>query len=68
LYFRRIINMTNGQKLTPDLLLLPQGMASLIPVAAVAVLAVVVVVFTRGRLSYGPERSARAAAVRGGAA
>jgi uncharacterized protein len=66
--FHSAYNMTNGQKLTPDLLLLPQGMASLIPVAAVAVLAVVVVVFTRGRLSYGPERSARAAAVRGGAA
>ena len=42
----------------PNLLLLPEALASLIPVAAVAVLAVVLLVFTKGRLAYEPERAA----------
>jgi membrane protease YdiL (CAAX protease family) len=64
--FHSAFNMTNGQKITPELLLLPEGMASLIPWAAVAVLAVVVVLFTRGRLSY--ERAAPRPAEAGGVA
>jgi hypothetical protein len=56
--FHSAYNMTNGQKITPDLLHLPEGMAALVPAAAVMVLAVVVAVFTRGRLSYEPERAA----------
>lgn len=55
--FHSAFNMTNGQKITPQLLLLPEALASLIPWAAVAVLAVLLVVFTRGRLSYKPERA-----------
>jgi uncharacterized protein len=57
--FHSAFNMTNGQKITPELLLLPETLASLIPAAAVAVLAVLVVVLTRGRLSYEPERAVR---------
>ena len=56
--FHSAYNMTNGQKITPDLLHLPEGMAALAPAVAVMVLAVVVAVFTRGRLSYEPERAA----------
>ncbi len=56
--FHSAFNMTNGQKITPELLLLPVAESSLIPVAAVAVIAVLVVVFTRGRLSYESERAA----------
>ena len=56
--FHSAYNMTNGQKITPDLLHLPGGMAALVPAVAVMVLAVVVAVFTRGRLSYEPERAA----------
>jgi len=54
--FHSAFNMTNGQKLTPELFHLPEGMASLIPAVAVMVIAVVVGVVTRGRLSY--ERAA----------
>lgn len=50
--------MTNGQKITPQLLLLPEDLASLIPAVAVLVLAVLLVAFTRGRLGYKPERAA----------
>ena len=57
--FHSAYNMTNGQKITPDLLHLPGGMAALVPAVAVMVLAVVVAVFTRGRLSYEPERAAQ---------
>jgi len=57
--FHSAYNMTNGQKLTPELLLLPEDLTSLIPAAAVVVLAVLVVVFTRGRLGYEPERAVR---------
>ncbi len=56
--FHSAFNMTNGQKIMPNLLLLPEALASLIPVAAVAVLAVVLLVFTKGRLAYEPERAA----------
>jgi hypothetical protein len=43
-------------------------MASLIPSVAVMMLAVVVAVFTRGRLSYEPERAAARPAEAGGVA
>ncbi len=64
--FHSAFNMTNGQKITPELLHLPEGMAALIPVSAVAVLAVVVAMFTRGRLSYKPEQIAPRPAEVGG--
>ena len=68
--FHSAFNLTNGQQITPELLLLPETLASLIPVAAVAVIAVLLVVFTRGRLAYEPERAAasRPAAAGGAAA
>ena len=68
--FHSAFNMTNGQKLTPQLFHLPEGMASLIPLVAVAVMAVVLVTFTGGRLAYEPGRAAarRAAEVGGVAA
>jgi len=56
--FHSAFNMTNGQKITPDLLGLPEGLASLIPAVAVMVLAVLLAVFTRGRLTYEPRRGA----------
>jgi high-affinity Fe2+/Pb2+ permease len=56
--FHSAFNMTNGQKITPDLLGLPEGLASLIPAVAVMVLAVLLVVFTRGRLTHEPWRGA----------
>jgi membrane protease YdiL (CAAX protease family) len=52
--FHSAFNMINGQKLTPDLLRLPEGLASLIPAVAVMVIAVLLAVFTRGRLAYEP--------------
>jgi membrane protease YdiL (CAAX protease family) len=58
--FHSAFNMTNGQKITPELLHLPEGLASLIPAVAVMVLAVLLVVFTRGRLAYEPGRGAAA--------
>lgn len=66
--FHSAFNMTNGQKITPDLLGLPEGLASLIPVAAVAVIAVALVVFTRGRLAYDPGHGAAPRAVAAGRA
>ncbi len=56
--FHSAFNMTNGQKITPQLLLLPEDLASLIPWAAVMVVAVLLVVFTKGRLAYKLERAA----------
>jgi membrane protease YdiL (CAAX protease family) len=56
--FHSAFNMTNGQKITPQLLLLPEDLASLIPAVAVLVLAVLFALFTRGRLGYKPERAA----------
>ena len=55
--FHSAFNMTNGQKITPELLSLPEGMASSIPAVAVLVLAVLLLVFTRGRLSRHHERA-----------
>jgi hypothetical protein len=59
--FHSAFNMTNGQKPTPELLLLPEELASLIPAVAVMVPAVLLVVFTRGRLVYEPDNAARPA-------
>jgi uncharacterized protein len=56
--FHSAFNMTTGQKITPDLLHLPEGLAALIPAAVIAVIAVLLVVFTKGRLAY--ERKRRA--------
>jgi membrane protease YdiL (CAAX protease family) len=64
--FHSAFNMTNGQKITPELFHLPEGMASLIPLAAVAVITVVLVVITRGRLGYEPERAAARRAAEAG--
>ena len=58
--FHSAFNITNGQKITPELLHLPGTLASLIPALAVMVLAVLITVVTRGRLAYEPERAARA--------
>ena len=66
--FHSAFNMTNGQKITPDLLHLPAGLASVIPSVVVMVLAVLLVVFTRGRLAYKPERVVRRPADAGGMA
>jgi membrane protease YdiL (CAAX protease family) len=55
--FHSAFNMTNGQKITPELLGLPGGLASLIPSVAVLVLAVLLAVLTRGRLAYEPGRA-----------
>lgn len=66
--FHSAFNMTNGQKITPDLLLLPEGLASLLPSVAVMVLAVLLVVFTRGRLAYERARTTPRPTEAGGAA
>lgn len=66
--FHSAFNMTNGQKITPELFLLSEGLASLIPAVAVMVLAVVLAVFTRGRLSYKSERTAPRPVEAGGVA
>lgn len=50
--FHSAFNMTNGQKITPELLLLPETLASLIPAAVVMVIAVLLALFTRGCLGY----------------
>ena len=50
--FHSAFNMINGQKITPELLLLPDMLASLIPWVAVMLIAVLVVVLTRGRLAF----------------
>jgi membrane protease YdiL (CAAX protease family) len=56
--FHSAFNMTNGQKITPELLGLPPGLASLIPSLAVMVVTVLLVVVTRGRLANEPQRAA----------
>jgi membrane protease YdiL (CAAX protease family) len=66
--FHSAFNMTNGQKITPELLLLSEGLASVIPSVVVMVLAVVLVVFTRGRLGHEPERAGLRATAAGGVA
>ena len=65
--FHSAFNMTNGQKITPELLGLPAGLASLIPSLAIMVIAVLLLVFTRGRLAYEPVHGA-APSPAGGAA
>jgi hypothetical protein len=55
--FHSAFNMTNGQKITPELLGLSESLASLIPSVAVLVLAVLLAVLTRGRLAYEPSRA-----------
>jgi membrane protease YdiL (CAAX protease family) len=64
--FHSAFNMTNGQKITPELLGLPGGLASLIPSVAVLVIAVLLALFTRGRLAYEPNRGAARPAEAGG--
>ncbi len=64
--FHSSFNMTNGQKLTPELLHLSEGLASAIPSVVVMVLAVLLVAFTRGGLAYEPERTAAQTAEAGG--
>ncbi len=54
--FHSAFNMISGQKIMPELV--PGLNSNLLAVAVVAGLAVLVVVFTRGRLSYKPERAA----------
>jgi CAAX protease family protein len=66
--FHSAFNMTNGQKITPELLRLSEGLASVIPSVVVMVLAVLLVVFTRGRLAYEPGRAVPRAAKAGRAA
>ena len=65
--FHSAFNMTNGQKITPELLGLPESLASLIPSLAIMVIAVLLLVFTRGRLAYEPVHGA-APSPAGGAA
>ena len=65
--FHSAFNAISGsENITP--ILIPGSAASLIPIAAVALIAVVLVVFTRGRLAYEPGRVAPGAAEVGGAA
>jgi membrane protease YdiL (CAAX protease family) len=65
--FHSVFNATSGsENMTP--ILIPGAAASLTPIAAVAVIAVLLVVLTRGRLAYEPERAAPGAAEAGGAA
>jgi membrane protease YdiL (CAAX protease family) len=59
--FHSSFNMVSGQKIMPELV--PGLDSGLLAIAVVAVLAVVVVVFTWGRLGYEPERAAQGAAV-----
>ena len=56
--FHSAFNMTNGQKITPDLLGLPEGLAALIPAVAVMAIAALLATFTRGRLAYERARGA----------
>ena len=56
--FHSTFNMTNGQKITPELLLLPETLVSLIPAVAVMVIAALLALFTRGLLGYKAERVA----------
>ena len=63
--FHSAFNMTNGQKITPELLHLPASLASLIPAVAVMVIAVLLAVFTKGRLAYEPAGAAPRAAEAG---
>jgi uncharacterized protein len=64
--FHSAFNMVTGQKIMP--VLLPGLNSNLLAAAVVAVLAVVFVVLTRGRLAYEPERAAGSAEAVGVAA
>jgi uncharacterized protein len=65
--FHSAFNATSGsENITP--ILIPGTAASLIPIAAVAVIAVVLAAVTRGRLAYEPQRVAPQAAEAGGEA
>src|SRR5918998_3804835 len=65
--FHSAFNATSGsENITP--ILVPGTAASLIPIAAVAVIAVVLAAVTRGHLAYEPERAEPRAAEAGGAA
>jgi membrane protease YdiL (CAAX protease family) len=56
--FHSAFNATSGsENITP--ILIPGTAASLIPIAAVAVIAVLLIVFTRGRLAYEPDHAAQ---------
>jgi membrane protease YdiL (CAAX protease family) len=59
--FHSTFNMVTGQKIMPELV--PGLDSGLLAIAVVTVLALLVVVFTRGRLGYEPERAAPGAAV-----
>ena len=59
--FHAAFNMVAGQKIMPQLV--PGLNSNLLVVAVVMVLAVLLVVFTRGRLGYEPEREATGATV-----
>jgi membrane protease YdiL (CAAX protease family) len=65
--FHSAFNATSGsENITP--ILIPGTAASLIPIAAVAVIAVVLVVFTRGRIAYEPGHGAAPRAAEAGGA
>ena len=64
--FHSAFNMVTGQKIMPELV--PGLNSNLLAAAVVTVLAVLLVVFTRGRLAYEPERAAPRAAEAGEAA
>jgi uncharacterized protein len=64
--FHAAFNMVAGQKIMPELV--PGLNSNLLVVAVVTVLTVLIIVFTRGRLAYEPERAAPPAAEAGGAA
>jgi hypothetical protein len=59
--FHSAFNMVTGQKIMPELV--PGLDSGLLAIAVVAVLAVMVVVFTTGRLGYEAERAAPGAVV-----
>ena len=65
--FHSAFNATSGsENITP--ILIPGTASSLIPIAAVALIAVVLAAVTRGRLAYEPQRVAPQPAEVGGAA
>lgn len=59
--FHSAFNMVNGQKLTPQLFGLSETLAPSIPQLAVLLIAILAVVFTRGRLAFLPEQATMAA-------
>ena len=55
--FHSAFNMVSGQQVMPELI--PGLNSNLLAIAVVMMLAVLVVVFTRGRLGYERERTTR---------